>query len=201
MTDQNDDANREIRSGDILTTGDFAERARRRMDFDKGANVTVNPDEVPAHLRHLIPLVEKWSLAGSGPQQVFIEHVETNAPDELESFVNAVRPAFDDILTWIRESIAIHGVCNTPEAVSQFAYLASTYELAKPPDPEVLARGLRKMEALKAARALQSAIEDASDAMRERRYADVVTLLGPHETELTGANLKKLEIARKRMAT
>ena len=32
------------------------------------------------------------------------------------------------------------------------------------------------------------------------RYEDVVSLLEPHEAELSGSSLKKLQIARKRVA-
>lgn len=201
MANQKNNPKRELRSGDILTTGEFVERAKQKIDFDRGANVTVDVDEVPAHLRHLIPLVEKWALAGSGPQDVFVEHCRQHSPKELEAFVNAVRPVVDDIRSWIRESIDAVGVRNVPAAVSHFSYTMSTYELAKPADPDLLARGQQKVAALKAAKALERALEDAGDAMREKRYEDVVRLLGPHEAELTGANLKKLELARKRAAT
>jgi hypothetical protein len=67
--------------------------------------------------------------------------------------------------------------------------------------PDMLARDRQKVAVLEAARALERAQQDAGDAMREKRYADVVKLLGPYESELTGASLKKLELARKHEAT
>jgi len=191
---------REIRRGDILTMGDFAARAAQRLDFERGADVRVNATEVPAEFHPLIPLVERWAIAGSAPQQVFIEHLRAHAPGQVDAFVDAMRPALKDIRAWIRESIDALGVRNTPDAVSHFAYAVSAYELAKPTDPALLARGREKRAALIAAKELRSALEDAADAMREKRYEDVVSLLEPHEGELSGSSLKKLQIARKRVS-
>ena len=195
-----DGPRREIRPGDILTLGDFAARAAHRLDFERGADVRVDPTEVPADLRPLIPLVERWAIAGSAPQQLFIDHLRAHAPAEVDAFVDAVRPALQDIRGWIRESIDELGVRNVPAAVSQFAYAVSAYELAKPPDPEVRARDREKRAAFLAAKQLRTALHDAADAMREKRYEDVVRLLQPHESELSGSSLKKLQIARKRAA-
>jgi hypothetical protein len=197
MTKKSSGGDDRLRSGDIRTVGYFADRARDRLDFDLGANDVVDPAEVPRDLQHLIPFVRRWAIPGSGPQMVFIEHLQENAPQDVEAFCEAVAPCFDDILNWIRTEVDKGG--KSPRAVSSFSYLISAYELAKPPDPLVLEKSMTAAEEFQRRKQQKQDIREAVEAMRIRDFAEVVRLLEPYAEELGGADWKRLEIARKRV--
>jgi hypothetical protein len=179
------------------------DRARESLDFERGAGVAVNADEVPENLRHLIPFVQHWALPGSGPQMVFIEYLEENSPAEIDAFCRAMQPCVDEIRAWIRKSVVgvtAQNIVDQPQAQFHFGYALSAYALAKPVNPDLIAREREKAAAHARDERRKQDIADAADAFRAGRYGEVVLLLEPHESQLSGVERRKLELARNRQS-
>jgi ABC-type phosphate transport system ATPase subunit len=83
-------------------------------------------------------------------------------------------------------------------AVSAFCNLAEMYDLAKPLDPSLIAKNVKRSEKERLEREKQVAIEQSLAAMKKRDFDDVVQLLGPYETQLRGADKQRLSIAKTR---
>jgi hypothetical protein len=187
---------RRIQPGDIVPLGHFIDRARETLDVQRGAGATIRSAEVPPTLQHLIPLIERWAIAGSGPQIAFIESLRETAPAEIDAFCNALRPHLDEIREWNRQSLAV-APREAPDALVHFVYALGAYELAKPVDPDLIARNERTAELRRHAASRRDDIAASAEAFRARRFEEVVRLLSPHEAELTETELKRIEIARK----
>jgi hypothetical protein len=191
---------RGIRQGDIVPLGVFAERARETLDFERGAGVKINMADVPIALQHLIPFIERWAIPGSGPQSAFIEHLEETSPSEIDAFCQAMKPHLAEIREWNQQYLAPEGANNpitVPEALNHFVYALGAYELAKPVDPELIARNQERADARRIEEARKQAILAAAEAFRSRRFDEVVRLLAPYQSELADVDRKRLEIAKK----
>ena len=62
------------------------------IDLDRGAGLSIDSDQVPEGLRHLVDFVNKWSFDGLDDQDVFVARVRAERPEEIAE-LNAV---FDD---------------------------------------------------------------------------------------------------------
>ena len=191
--------NRQLRLGDIAPVDDFVERARGTIDFERGMGADFDPSEVPPELVHLIPIARRWSFADIGAQTVFIEHLEKNAPHDIEAFLSALGALVDEIERWFDRIGQTHGPREWPAAANTFLNTVEMYGLVKPPNPEVIERQRRKND--EHARRLQQTddLEASRAAMSRQEFAVVVRLLSQYESELDGADKRRLEIARKRV--
>jgi hypothetical protein len=191
---------RGIQQGDIAPLGVFAERARETLDFERGAGVKINIAEVPPTLRHLIPFIERWAIPGSSPQSAFIEHLEETSPRGIDVFCQAMKPHLAGIREWNQKCLASQGAntpTTVPEALNHFVYALGAYELAKPVDPDLIARNQERADARQIEEARKQAILAAAEAFRSRRFDEVVRLLEPYQSELTDVESKRFEIAKK----
>lgn len=66
------------------------------------------------------------------------------------------------------------------------------------PDDLAMSEYLRKQRKVDRARALATAVQESTEAMRSQNYDLVVRILSPYENELSGADKKRYEIARSR---
>jgi hypothetical protein len=88
----------------------------------------------------------RWSFADIGAQTVFIEHLEQNAPGQIEAFLRAVGPHVEGIRTWFARLRELHGVGAWPAAAEAFLNMVEMYGLVKPPDAAAIERQKRKDE-------------------------------------------------------
>ena len=178
---------------------EFVERARDNVDFERGADYDFDVKDVPEDFQHLIPFARRWALADCGEQAVFLEHLETHAPEQVQEFLEAVAPHWQNIHVWICDEIETEGAGNCSAAITAFCYLSEMYQLAKPPDPAIIARNRERWRQQESDRQRREDIEQSREAIRNRDFAAVVRLLAQHESQLTGADMKRLVIAKKRV--
>ena len=190
---------RPLRAGDIAPVADFAERACATIDFERGKGDDFDANQVPPELVHLIPFARRWSFADVGAQSVFIEHLEQNAPGDVEAFLNALAPHLDEMERWFNRLRQTHDVGAWPAAADAFLNMVEMYGLVKPPDPDLVERQKRKNEEYLRRRQQVDDLEASRVAMTRRDFAEVVRLLSQYESELDGADQRRLEIARKRV--
>jgi hypothetical protein len=190
---------RPLRAGDIATVADFAERAGGTIDFERGKGDDFDPNEVPLELVHLIPFARRWSFADIGAQTVFLEHLEQNAPCDIEAFLRGLGPHLEEIRRWFDRLRQTHDAGAWPAAAVAFLNTVEMYDLVKPPDPDLIERQKRKDEEHLRRRQQGDDLEASRVAMTRRDFAEVVRLLSPYESELDGADKCRLELARKRV--
>lgn len=190
---------RPLRAGDIATVADFAERARGTIDFEHGKGDNFDQNEVPPEFLHLIPFARRWSFACCGEQTVFIEHLEQSAPRDIEAFLSAFGPHVDELDRWFDRLRVTHGAGAWPAAAVAFLNTVEMYYLVKPPDPDRIERQKRKNDESLRRRQQGDDLEASRAAMTRRDFAEVVRLLSRYESELDGADKRRLEIAQKRV--
>src|SRR5262245_15247709 len=61
--------------------------------------IVVNPEEVPAHLRDLIPQVERWAISCDITRHDYFQKVP---PQDIRDFALAVAPRSDEINAWLQ---------------------------------------------------------------------------------------------------
>ncbi len=62
--------------------------------------VIINPDNVPAEFRHLIPLAKEWSI---GNDLELDAYLAAASEERQREFVNAFEPHFDALWKWHQE--------------------------------------------------------------------------------------------------
>ena len=190
---------RPLRSGYIAPAGEFVARARGTVDFERGAGAEFDPNDVPEQLGHLIPFARRWAFADCGKQSVFVEHLERNAPADIDAFLAAVGPHVDEIARWFDRLRESRGPGEWPPAGYAFLNTLEMYDLVKPLDPALIERNRRKHEEYLRLQQQRADIEASRAAITRRDFAEVVRLLSPYESELKGADRRRLEIAQKRV--
>jgi hypothetical protein len=84
--------------------------------------IIVNVEEVPPHLRDLIPYVERWAIRCDITRQDFF----AKSPDEdIRKFADAVAPRRADISAWLNTLPA--GVENWPETAVHYLFLLKAW--------------------------------------------------------------------------
>ena len=58
----------------------------------------LNPEEVPAELRHLVPLAQRWGIGDDVERNA---KVESSTPAEREELRTAITPVQSRITTWL----------------------------------------------------------------------------------------------------
>jgi hypothetical protein len=190
---------RPLRSGYIAPASEFVARARDTIDFERGAGAEFDPNDVPEQLGHLIPFARRWAFADCGKQAVFIEHLQETASRDIDAFISAMRPHEDDLRDWFKRLFAAHGPVGWPAAANAFVNTLEMYDLVKPLDPALIQRNRREHEEYLRRQQQRDDIEASRAAMTRRDFAEVVRLLSPYESELEGADRRRLEIAQKRV--
>ena len=96
----------------LIGAYDFIRRVRSRRDIASSAELqkqfglyaenrqtlTLNPADVPANLRHLVPLAEKWGIGDDIIRNDFIEKSSEAAKRELH---DAMYEPFEQVTEWL----------------------------------------------------------------------------------------------------
>jgi hypothetical protein len=177
------------------------------IDLDVGAGLSLTGANVPNHLAHLIPLVNKWSFVNLYDQDIFVARMKQNRHDEVQ----ALNKAFNyEVRNQIREWAATlqfdkHVKDFTEEDwarpywsfLNVIKLLECTGGHGDSPGREAarnsLRQEMRKNDYAKAT--LQ-----ADDAFRVGKFADYVKSLAAFEDLLTETQRKKMQLAQKKSA-
>jgi hypothetical protein len=119
-----------IKLFDIRTNAEF-----RRLGFTAESRpvVHIEPQEVPATLRHLIPLAERWAIACDVRRG---DYFDKQPEQDIRNFWIAVKPHCEEIKRWLDSMPA--STEEWPQAAIHFMYMLKAYSEATP--PEELAR-------------------------------------------------------------
>jgi hypothetical protein len=114
---------------------DFVRRARSRRDIAPAADLQkhfglyaenrpiakLDPEHVPAHLRHIVPLAEKW---GIGDDIIRNDLIDKSSRVERCELHDALYEPFEDITVWLN---SFAGRSLSPEAEA-FMYMQSALD-------------------------------------------------------------------------
>lgn len=73
-------------------------KLRRRRSADETGRVRLDQARVPAHLRHLVPLAEKWGIGDDGIRNERVDKASTAERRELH---DAFYEPFEQITEWL----------------------------------------------------------------------------------------------------
>jgi len=62
------------------------------------SSYTLDPNQVPERLRHLVPLASEW---GIGDDIERMEYIERSSPADRENLANGLAPYHTDITSWL----------------------------------------------------------------------------------------------------
>jgi hypothetical protein len=82
--------------------------------------IVVNLDEVPAHLRDLIPYVERWAISCDITRHDYFQKVPQQ---DIRDFALAVAPRSDDINAWLDTMSKTTKIADWPQAAIHFLSL------------------------------------------------------------------------------
>ena len=119
----------------LIGAYDFVRRARSRRDIAPAASLQkhfglyaenrpiakLDPAHVPAHLRHIVPLAEKW---GIGDDIIRNDVIDKSSSVERRELHDALYEPFEDITVWLN-SFAERSL--SPEAEA-FMYMQSALD-------------------------------------------------------------------------
>lgn len=114
----------EIREFDIRTNAEF-----RRLGFTAESRpvIHIEPQEVPATLRHLIPLAERWAIACDVRRG---DYFDKQPEKDIRDFWVAVKPHCKEINEWLDSMPA--STKEWPEAAIHFMYMLKAHSEAIP---------------------------------------------------------------------
>ena len=177
------------------------------IDLDAGAGLSLDGANVPNHLAHLIPLVNKWSFVNLYDQDIFVALMKKNRPDEVQALNNAFHY---EIRNQIREWAATlpfdkHVKEFTDEDwrhpywsfLNVIKLLECTGGHGDSPGREASRNSLR--EEMKQNDYAKATLQ-ADDAFHMGRFMDYVKTLAPFEDPLTENQRKKMLLAQKKSA-
>ena len=119
----------------LIGVYNFVRRARSRRDIAPAADlqkhfglyaenrpiVKLDPAHVPAHLRHIVPLAEKW---GIGDDIIRNDVINKSSSVERRELHDALYEPFEDITEWLN---SFAGRSLSPEAEA-FMYMQSALD-------------------------------------------------------------------------
>ena len=119
----------------LIGVYNFVRRARSRRDIAPAADlqkhfglyaenrpiVKLDPAHVPAHLRHIVPLAEKW---GIGDDIIRNDVINKSSSVERRELHDALYEPFEDITVWLN---SFAGRSLSPEAEA-FMYMQSALD-------------------------------------------------------------------------
>ena len=176
------------------------------MNLDIGANRQIDESQVPEHLKHLIPIVNKWSFESLEDQDKFVKQMLAKRPEEVKEFNILYDTHRDQLHEW---------VCSLPKtdkskmtekdwAHPQWAFI-SLYKIR-----EITGDGIESEEEKLAAERLKTEIRSykfeqicikADTAFQKRQFTEYVNLLSSYLDLLSEVQKKKLLFAKKRSKT
>lgn len=173
------------------------------MNLDIGANRQIDESRVPDHLKHLIPIVNRWGFEKLDDQDTFVKKMLVERPDELQEFNILYDTHRDQLHEWACSIPKKHKSEMTEDDWSHphwgFVSLYKIREITGPgleTEAEKLAMERHRKE-VRAYRFEQASIK-AHEAFRKRRFLDYIELLGDYGDLLSGIQKKKISLARKR---
>lgn len=81
--------------------------------------IVVNPDEVPPHLRDLIPYVERWAISCDITRH---DYFEKSSEEDIRALARATAPRSDEINKWL-DTFPTNDVKKWPAAALEFLSL------------------------------------------------------------------------------
>ena len=163
------------------------------MNAENRPYFKVAVDDVPKHLRELIPFVERWAIPCDVTRS---DYFDKQPEEDVADFYHTVLPFTDQIHAWIDEQS--DDVSEWSDAAVHYMYLLKAHsEAYQPTEEEVQIRNERNAK-WQRQRALNSAVIESEEAFRCKDYARVVHLLSPFEGELEKIQATKLALARKK---
>jgi hypothetical protein len=119
-------ASDEIKLYDIRTNAEF-----RRLGFTAESRpvIHIEPQEVPATLRHLVPLAERWAIACDVRRG---DYFEKQPEKDIRDFWVAVEPHRGEINHWLDTMPA--STKEWPKAAIHFMYMLKAHLEATPPE-------------------------------------------------------------------
>lgn len=173
------------------------------MDLDIGANRSFDEHLVPDHLKSLIPIVKRWSFSSLDQQDAFVCTMKTERPGELNEFNISYDHNQEAIREWL-ESISKKNVSEMTEndwrhPIWAFIDLYKIREITGVgivSSAEADARNKVKEE-LRQERFSEASLK-AADAFRAKNFGEFIELLSIYEDLLSEAQIKKLNIAKKK---
>ena len=173
------------------------------MDLDRGANRSIDERLVPECLKSLIPIVKRWSFSSLDQQDAFVRAMKTKPPDELNEFNVLYDHNQEAIREWL-DSIPKKNVSEMTEndwrhPIWAFIDLYKNREITGPglvSRAETDARNKFKEE-LRQER-FSEAASKAAEEFRVKNFGKFIELLSNYEDLLSEAQIKKLNIAKKK---
>ncbi|MBX3184652.1 MAG: hypothetical protein KF915_18630 [Polyangiaceae bacterium] len=92
--------------------------------------IAVDEAQVPEHLRHLIPYVERWAIACDVTR---LDYMEKQGEEAVRQFFHDVEPHRRAVDLWLDNQPEDVGAW--PEAAVQFMYLLEAHDGAEPISP------------------------------------------------------------------
>jgi len=178
------------------------------MDLDKGANLCLDSKLVPPELHNLIPFVAKWGIQSQEDQDLFVEKMLSERPDEVVEFNRAMDTSDRAFRQW--SALLTEFDKNASEFTNDdwehpyWAFLAACKirELTGPStDPVQNAMNedvVRQVHIERRRIRFCEVISEADEAFRNKEYESFVSLLTPYEDLLTSTQKKKLALAMRR---
>src|SRR5688500_1764312 len=159
-----------LRPGDIYP-GDVL-RDQFGMNAESRRQIVFNPEDVPEHLLHLQPHVERWAISCDVTRGDYFSK-QTEA--EISNFFHAVRPCVDAINEWLASQPT--DVREWKDSTHQFVCLLKAYWDAYQPTDDEIQVSLARQAAERHARELKLACGAAAEHFRDKNYKAVVELL------------------------
>jgi hypothetical protein len=178
------------------------------MNLDIGANREIDEDRVPDELVGLIPYVKKWGYEHNEDQDQFVARMLLERPAEVSEFKAICDEYHEKYHKWLSSIPQKHKNNMTISDWSHpsFAFTSMygvrdllPFEEREITD-EIRAVKQRMKEEWRQEKYLQ-VMDDADAAFRERNYVSYVEMLEPYEDLMSGAIMKKLQLAKKKRGT
>jgi len=115
-----------IKLYDVRTNAEF-----RRLGFTAESRpvIHVDPQEVPASLRDLVPLAERWAIACDVRRG---DYFEKQPEEDIRNFWVAVQPHCQEINNWLDSMPS--STKAWPRAAIHFMYMLKAHSEATPPE-------------------------------------------------------------------
>ncbi|MBD5779472.1 hypothetical protein IEN85_08195 [Pelagicoccus sp. NFK12] len=156
--------------------------------------IVVTKEEVPTHLQHLIPQVEKWAIPCDVTRG---DYFEKEGESSVASFYYDVEPYTGEVDDWLDSQPKDVG--DWPEAAVHFMYFMKAHGEAYQPTKEEIKEREEKFEKQRYQRAQKNSRKEALEAFKEKNYSRVVELLSPCKDALSSSESMKLKYSEKHL--
>ncbi|MCC9606236.1 hypothetical protein LOC68_18885 [Blastopirellula sp. JC732] len=190
----NEHPRKPLKSGDVYSAeilrDEYGMNAANRPYF------TIDPAEVPEHLRDLIPYAERWAISCDVTRG---DYRDQQPEEDIAAFYYDVLPYIEQINEWLDSNPrAGDFTIPLPDAEYHFLILLKAHAEAYQPTEEDIRRREEQWAIWRRQREREKALAAVDDAFRAKDYQQVVRLLTPYEEDLDKVLTAKLNLARKR---